>query len=432
MAQAKRPNLLLIMTDQQTHDAMSCAGNRWLKTPAMDSLASNGVRFAQTICAYPVCSPSRGSIFTSRMPHETGVRLNNGTIPASMPTMGEIFRDAGYKTVYGGKWHLPKTFDGMTGFEKLIGGSSQGKDMDAPLASACAKWLRAAPAEPFLMVASFMNPHDICEWIREHAGTHDYPEVKTYPPIPANWPVDPEEPACIQYHRTGKYDLMSEAVAIAAEWKPADMRKYVHDYYRMVEDVDMQIGILLAALREKGLEQNTVVIFVSDHGEGMCAHKWAQKASFYEESVRVPMIISGPGIARKGAVDNRTLASLTDILPTFCDYAGIAPPKTIHGVSLKPVVEGRPIVREFAVSELRYGSAEREGRMLRSTRFKYVVFNSGARPEQLFDLSIDPGETLNVARDASYAPILKQHRDQLKRWIAETNDDFQTPIKEHV
>jgi len=424
----KRPNLLLIMTDQQTHDALSCAGNKWVKTPAMDSLAANGVRFAQTICAYPVCSPSRGSIFTSRMPHETGVRLNAKAIADGIPTMGEIFRDAGYKTVYGGKWHLPKSFDGMTAFEKLIGGSGQGKDMDAPLAAACAKWLRNAPAEPFLMVASFMNPHDICEWIREHEGTHEYPDTASHPPIPANLAVDPDEPACIQYHRTAKYDLMSQAVAIASQWREADVRKYLHDYYRMVEDVDKQISILLDALREKKLDQNTIVIFVSDHGEGMCAHRWAQKASFYEESVRVPMIISGPGI--KPRVDNQTLASLTDILPTFCDYAGIPAPKPIRGASLRKAIEGQPINRKFQVSELRYADETREGRMLRSAKYKYVVFNSGARPEQLFDLSKDPGETLNLARDKSAVAVLKQHRAMLASWIAETKDDFQSAIKE--
>jgi arylsulfatase A-like enzyme len=430
MGASSRPNLLLILTDQQTHDALSCAGNKWLKTPAMDSLAASGVRFAQTICPYPVCSPSRGSIFTSRMAHETGVRVNGKAIAAGIPTMGDIFRSAGYKTVYGGKWHLPKAFDGMTGFEKLIGGSGQGKDMDAPLASACAKWLRAAPAEPFLMVASFMNPHDICEWIRQHAGTHDYPEAAGYPPVPANLAVDPDEPECIQYHRTAKYDLMSQAVAIASEWRAADVRKYLHDYYRMVEDVDRQIGIVLAALREKKLDQNTIVIFASDHGEGMCGHRWAQKASFYEESVRVPMMISGPGIAGRGVVENKTLASLTDILPTFCDYAGISAPKVLRGASLRPAIEGRPLARKFAVSELRYGDETREGRMLRTARHKYIVFNSGARPEQLFDLSGDPGETRNLVHEKSAAPILKQHRDLLRKWIAETHDDFLSPIKD--
>ncbi len=425
MGAAPRPNLLLILTDQQTHDAVSCSGNPWLRTPAMNSLAAHGVRFLQTICTYPVCSPSRSSIFTGRMPHETGVRNNAKAVAAGIPTMGEIFRQAGYKTVYGGKWHLPRPFEGMTGFDKLIGGAGQGRDMDAPLAGACAKWLRNAPPEPFLMVASFMNPHDICEWIRQHPGSQDYPEVSQYPPVPANLAVDPDEPEAIQYHRGQGYDLMSQAVGIAAKWRDADVRKYLHDYYRMVEEVDRQIDVLLAALREKKLDQNTVIVFSSDHGEGMCGHRWAQKASFYEESVRVPLVIAAPG--KQPRVDRRTLASLTDILPTFCDYAGISPPPEIRGTSLRPAVEGRPLSRKFAVSELRYADETREGRMLRTARHKYIVFNSGARPEQLFDLSIDPGEKCNLAREKSAEAVLRQHRKLLRGWIAETGDDFVIP-----
>ncbi len=426
MGAAARPNLLLILTDQQTHDALSCAGNGWLKTPAMDSLAANGVRFTQTICPYPVCSPSRSSIFTGRMPHETGVRNNAKAIVDGMPTMGEIFRNAGYKTVYGGKWHLPKSFDGMTAFDKLIGGSALGKHMDAPLSSACAKWLRAAPAEPFLMVASFMNPHDICDWIRQHEGNHEYPEVNSYPPVPTNLEVDPAEPECIQYHRSEGYDLMSQAVGIAAKWRSADVRKYLHDYYRMVEEVDRQIGLVLSALREKKLDQNTIIVFASDHGEGMCGHRWAQKAAFYEETVRVPMIISGPGIRK--AVDSQSLASLTDILPTLCDYAGVKPPKDMRGSSLRPALGGRPLQRNFAVSELRYADETREGRMLRTARHKYVAFNSGARPEQLFDLTADPGETRNLVSEKAWQKILNQHRKLLSSWIKETHDDFVVPV----
>ena len=196
--EGKQVALLLILTDQQTHNAMSNAGNPWLKTPAMDSLARTGTRFAETICPYPVCSPSRGSIFTGRMPHETGVRVNGKAIVPGMATMGEVFRKAGYQTVYGGKWHLPKSFDGMTSFEKLIGGSGQGKDMDEPLAATCAEWLRRRPSGPFLMVASFMNPHDICQWIRDHPGAHEYPDIGQYPPAPGNMAFDPLEPEAMQ------------------------------------------------------------------------------------------------------------------------------------------------------------------------------------------------------------------------------------------
>ena len=429
---AQRPNLLLILTDQQSHSALSCTGNPWLKTPAMDSLAASGVRFAETICPYPVCSPSRSSVFTGRMPHETGVRGNQQAIVAGMPTMGEIFRGAGYQTVYGGKWHLPKSFDGMTAFDKLIGGSSQGGDMDGPLASTCAQWLRGKPRDPFLMVASFMNPHDICEWIRQHPGTRDYPEIDRYPPAPGNMAVDPNEPEFIQYHRNSGHDRMSEGVGIAALWRRDDVRRYLHDYYRLVEDVDRQIGVLLAALRETKLDRKTIILLTADHGEGMGGHRWVQKASFYEESVRVPLIISGPGIPRRAAVDRHSLASLIDVLPTFCDYAGIAAPKDVRGTSLRPALEGSPLSRKFAVSELRYGDAKREGRMLRTAHTKYVVFNGGARPEQLFDLTVDPGETQSLAHSAAAGPVLREHRDLLRGWITETHDDFPLPMKDHA
>jgi choline-sulfatase len=236
----------------------------------------------------------------------------------------------------------------------------------------------------------------------------------------------------MQYHRTAKYDAMSQAVGIAAEWRSGDVRKYLHDYYRLVEDVDRQIGLLLAALRETKLDEKTLVIFAADHGEGMNAHRWVQKAAFYEESVRVPLIVSGPGIPRRATVERHSLASLTDILPTFCDYAGIAPPKDQRGTSLRPAIDGRPLQRKFAVSELRYGDEKREGRMLRTARHKYIVFNGGARPEQLFDLSADPGETCNLARDKAAVALLRQHRDLLRGWITETRDDFMIPTKENA
>lgn len=418
---ARRPNILLILTDQQTHDAWSGASNPWLRTPAMDSLAARGTSFSHAICPYPVCSPSRSSIFTGRMPHETQVMVNGKPVVAGMPTMGEIFQAAGYETVYGGKWHLPKSFDGMTSFRKLIGGSSQGKDMDAPLANTCADWLRqrSAVGDPFLMVASFMNPHDVCEWIRQHKGHREHADLRKYPPAPANMAAGRDEPEVIQYHRTAGYDLMSQAVGIASEWQRDDFRQYLHDYYRMVEAVDSEIGRVLKALEDGGHASNTLVLFASDHGEGMGGHRWVQKASFYEESVRVPLILAGPGI-QAGSVRTE-LASLTDLLPTMCDAAGIQTPKDLRGASLL-----KPVARPWMVSELRYGTEDREGRMLRGSRYKYVVFNSGARPEQLFDLEMDPGETHNLATSAT--GLRDEHRGMLRNWLSQTGDSFRMPV----
>lgn len=426
-AAVDRPNFLLIITDQQTHNAMSCAANPWLKTPAMDALAARGTRFSAAYCTYPVCSPSRGSIFTGRMPHETGVRLNGQAVREGIPTLGEIFRNAGYETVYGGKWHLPRSFDGMTAFTRLIGGHGLGAKMDQPLADTSAAWLRASPKQPFFHAASFMNPHDVCDWIRRHPGSRHHASPDRFPPAPANMAVDPLEPEAIQFHRRAGYDLMSQAVGIASSWRRDDIRHYIHDYYRMVEDVDRCAGQVLDALRETGLERNTVVAFVSDHGEGLGGHLWAQKASLYEESARIPLILAGPGI-RAGHTEYATLASLADLAPTFCDYAGIPIPEDVRGVSLRPVLEhGRPLSRAFVAGELLYQDQTREGRMIRTARHKYVVFNGGARPEQLFDLDTDPGEVLNLAARPEGQAELDRHRALLRAWIRETRDDFKMP-----
>jgi arylsulfatase A-like enzyme len=416
----QRPNILLIMTDQQTHDAWSGASNPWLRTPAMDSLAARGTTFSEAICPYPVCSPSRSGIFTGRMPHEAGVMVNGKPIASGMATMGEVFRAGGYETVYGGKWHLPKSFDGMTSFEKLIGGSGQGKDMDAPLATTCAGWLRKRTSrEPFFMVASFMNPHDVCEWIRQHKGHRDHPNLRKYPHAPVNMAIDPNEPEPVRYHRREGYDLMSQAVGIASEWQRDDFRQYIHDYYRMVEAVDLEVGRVLKALDESGLAKNTVVAFCSDHGEGMGAHRWVQKAAFYEPSVRVPLMLAGPGIP--AGVVRSELANLTDLMPTFCDLAGIQRPGDLRGIGL---TKDDLSSRSFVVSELRYGTEDREGRMVRTKRYKYMAFNNGPNAEQLFDLELDPGETFNLVRQAG--TVLEDHRALLKGWLSKTDDGFRT------
>jgi arylsulfatase A-like enzyme len=428
LAPGERPNILLLMTDQQGVTAVSAHGNRYLRTPAMDSLAASGVSFTESYSTYPVCSPARSSWFTSRMPHETGVRSNGLPIAAGIPTLGELFRRHGYHTVYGGKWHLPRSFGEPPGFEYLIGGSNLGAKMDEPLASACVEFLSKTPREPFLLVASFMNPHDVCSWIREHPGTRTYPDLTKFPPAPGNLAVDPDEPEHMQHHRYGGIDLMSQGVGIAAHWKRDDFRFYLHDYYRLVEDVDRQIGRVLAALRQSRLAQKTFVLLTSDHGEGQGAHRWVQKAAFWEETAKVPMIIAGWGVQRRGVVDHRALVSGLDILPTVCDYAGVPAPEIVRGRSLRAAIDGAAFDRPFVVSEVRYGDASREGRMLRTARYKYVVFNGGSRPEQLFDLELDPGEVLNLARRPEAAPLLTQHRQLLAAWIRETQDDFRPPV----
>jgi len=166
----------------------------------------------------------------------------------------------------------------------------------------------------------------------------------------------------------------------------------------------------------------------TDHGEGMGSHRWGQKLAFWEETAKVPLIVSGAGVRRRGAVDSRTLVSGLDILPTLCDFAGIPAPPAARGLSLRPVCDGVEFKRPFVVSELcEYGEPTHQGRMLRTARHKYIVFNGGARPEQLFDLQSDPGELYNLAWRSEAKAELSRHRNLLKSWINETADDFKMP-----
>ncbi len=436
VAAARRPNVLVIMTDQQSNSAMSAAGNPWLRTPAMDSIAAAGVSFTESYCTYPLCSPSRSSLWTSRMPHETGVRNNGAPIPEAMPHLGQLFSKAGYRAAYAGKWHLPN--NNVTGFEQLtrkIGQTSEkdlapGAKNDPGVTDACVEFL-GKQKDPFLLVASFINPHDVCQFIRAHEGSRaPYADVAKYPPAPENMGVDPDEPEFIQYHRTNNQNLGSNAVWIMSQWNRDDMRFYLHSYYRLVEDVDRQVGRVLDALRKSGQFDNTLIVFTADHGEGQGRHRWAQKLGFYEEPVKVPFSIAGPGIKQRGAWDRRTLVSGLDVVPTVCDYAGVKPPALMRGRSLRSAIEGKPLDRAFVVSELsEYDEKEHQGRMLRTARYKYVVFNGGKRPEQLFDLQFDPGEVCNLAAGAGAKAVLGEHRDLLARWVKDTNDDFRFPSK---
>ena len=198
----RRPNVLIITTDQQRVDAMSAVGNKWVKTPHMDSLAAHGVYFTKSYCPYPLCSPSRASLHTGRTPHEIGVDRNTVPIDPAMPLSGQVFRAAGYDTGYAGKWHMPDVYpsDGIAGFEVLNNTTRQGKlahDVDEATMNAAIEFLKRKHDKPFLLVVSFINPHDICLLAGEDSPLLDEvwkryqpPADAELPPLPANFGED--------------------------------------------------------------------------------------------------------------------------------------------------------------------------------------------------------------------------------------------------
>jgi len=430
-AAPKQPNVLVIITDQQQAGMMSCSGNPWLKTPAMDSLAANGTRFQRAYAVNPVCIPSRTGMFTGHTPARLGIESNGDIgkvrIPAAIHEqgVGKAFNKAGYEAVFAGKVHVVGGV-GKLGFNALDGGMG-----DAGTATACATFLKQPRDKPFLLVASFVNPHDICYlWKggKKGAGNdnaniaHAKANVaaamkrpdgvseeeffaKHCPPLPANF--DPQQDAP---------DALSQGTDKRSE---EQWRQYRWAYHRLTEQVDREIGRVLQALREAGLEENTLVVFTSDHGDMAGSHRHRNKGRFYEESAGVPFIVSLKGVTKPGLVDEKNLVSTgMDLIPTLCDYAGIKPPADLPGRSVRALAEGRPVEawRSYVVSETS------GGRMVCSGRYKYCVYAEGERREQLVDLEKDPGEMKNLAADPAHAEVLASHRQFLREWVV-TNQD---------
>ncbi len=431
----KKPNILFIFTDQQTLKAMSAMGNPYLRTPAMDGLASQGVRFTQSYCTSPVCSPSRSSLITSRMPHETGVIYNDTAPDSSIMNMGEIFRKAGYNTVWAGKWHLPESYPQNTRTEvrgfRLLPFLEPGKISglgdytDTPLADAVVKYLKSSAREPFLLAVSFHNPHDICAFAGNPGAFPAPLNVQSTPPLPDNFSINPDEPEFIRDCRDRTY--YGNELNMARDFSPEMWRQYLFQYDRMTERVDREIGKIITALESRGLDQNTLIIFTSDHGDGQAAHHWAAKLSFYQETVNVPLIVTWFGKTPVDVTDREHLVTGLDILPTMMDYAGLEIPGNLEGRSLRTIIEHPDTTwRRFVVSELAPDprNPSRTGRMITDGRFKYNVYSYGRRNEQLFDLANDPGEERNLAYDPVYKETKMKLRIQMERSMKRTGDTF--------
>jgi choline-sulfatase len=431
-----KPNILIIMTDQQSGESMSFnMGSKYLQTPNMDYLANHGVSFTNAYSANPLCIPSRSSIFTGRYPHELGIQSNVDKMidPLEFPALGAIFKNAGYETGYVGKWHLPydRNKPDSHGFTYLPERKGNGTDSLSP--GLAAKFLEMKHQNPFFLVVSFMNPHNICQWPRGQrlpdGAIGDPPPADQCPPLRTNALPSKNETDIMQLMRIS---VQKSPMFPVGDFTDGKWRQYIWAYYRMIEKVDGEIGKVLRSLRESGLDKNTLIIFLSDHGDCQGAHRWNQKTVFYEEASKVPFIISFTGL--KPRKSDYLVQTGIDLMPTLCEFAGIPIPENIRGVSLKQL-----ITDEIALPERKYivvsdhlvqGEAVNgqkptpEGRMLRNKQFKYWIYNEGNQKETLYDLQNDPGEMNNLVNDPKFSKELKNCRSQLLEWAKKYNDPY--------
>lgn len=421
----RKPNILFIMVDQQTASALGCAGNPHVHTPALDALAARGVRFERAYVTQPLCMPCRSSLQTGRYPHEIGVLCNNMDMRGEFPMLGSLMADAGYENTYIGKWHVG------TSFEKA-GYTGEASDFrpDDRKTAAAVSFLRGIHEKPFFLTVSFMNPHNVCQLARGQE-LPDGPigaapeDLDALPPLPDNFALPEHEPSVIREEQRKHPEIYPTAT-----WDELQWRQYLWGYYRLVEKVDAEISVVLETLGKSKYADNTFVVFVSDHGEGIAMHHWNQKQVLYDPCTRVPLILAGPGIAGQ-QVCSELVSTGLDIPATLLELAGGEAPSSMRGRSLYPLVSKKATTldRPYVVAETMFARGDEykgpRGRMLRTDRYKYCVYERGDQREQLFDMEADPGETINLAVKAEHQDTLNQHRQRVAQWAVETSDtDF--------
>jgi choline-sulfatase len=429
-----RPNLLIVMSDQHSPHVLGCSGDPVVRTPRLDALAARGVRFEGTYCAAPLCVPSRMTWLTGRSASDLNCWINDFEDSAT-PTFAHALSLTGYDTVLCGRMHFEGP-DQRHGFTRRLVGDVTGAARDArtPLFEgripehtngqtwesvrdsgpgrssyiaydeavtrrACAylgERAKAAEGGPFCLVVGYVLPHN--PYICPQELLDEYMDRVTVPAVP---PEELEElhPAMKEWRRVRGVDLLSAD----------DLRRARAAYYGLVTMMDGNIGILLDALQENGLAEETVVLYLSDHGEMLGEHGLWWKENFYEASVRVPMLWFWPGAFAQGAeVD--AVTSLLDVAPTLLELAGADQLPGARGRSLRPLLEkGRapedwPNVAFAEMHPRRLWPAK----MVRAGEWKLNHYHGFDRP-QLFDLRNDPEERHDLGRSADHAQV----RDRL-------------------
>ena len=433
---SERPNILMIVSDQLAQRAVHAYGHPRAVTPNLDALAARGRRFAHTYTPCPICMPARASFWTGRSPHETGVTHNGRDlhIPPDMATLGTAFSAAGYTCAHFGKGH---DMGGLRGFGIRDGGRESvdepapwpwqyESEEDRAATRMTVDFLRDHRDGPFLAVADLNNPHEICLWVGDHAMAHDdEPLDRPLPALPPNFRDADRDarPLAVRFNCCANF-----RVAQTQGWTEENYRHYLAAYDRYVARMDLEAGRILAALAQRPDAERTLVILFADHGDAMTSHGLVTKAAhFYEEVVRVPLILAGPGIAADGACQEGPLVSLIDVVPTLCDWAGIDAPPALPGRSLLPWLGASPPVdddRKCVVSTWRGdGEVLAPARMLRTRRFKYMHYLED-NAEELYDLERDPWETRNLAGDKRWRTVRDEHRDLLRDTCAATGDAY--------
>lgn len=434
MAGQRGPNILVIMADEHAAWASGAYGHPFIQMPNMDALAGRGVTFDAAYCNSPLCAPSRAAFMTGRLAHSVGAWNNGLVLSSDLPTWAHYLSAAGYQTVLTGKQHFVGP-DQRHGFELRLGGEVHSTRtrpwsyVTAPGGPVLSHYIKAEPgrnrwiehdyemtehatgflrgegrdaSRPFALCVSLFAPHFPFQ-VEEQYWQRYWPALADLPEVPEGY-VDRLHPAW-----RAQYDLYR-----VADLDETQIRRARAAYYGLCSFLDDQIGRLLGALEVSGHAEDTLIVYTTDHGEHLGQHGLWLKKTFFEESVRVPLIVAGPGLPRgerRGQV-----VSLVDLAAALVEWGGGAVPSDFDGRSLAGVARDtkQPWV-DLAISE-HIGTDElmllpevqiagQPRRMIRLGRYKLNYFQDAA-PE-LYDLEADPGEWRDLAADPAYASVVR-------------------------
>lgn len=427
---SEKPNIIVFFTDQQRWDTCGCYGNPMGLTPNLDGLARRGVRFENAFTCQPVCGPARACLQTGRYATANGVFTNGIPLPHDQPLLARCLSDTGYDVGYIGKFHLSDVrtdpvergtragYDGFWEAADVLEFTSrpyEGRIFDVDdkpiefnglyrthfLTDRAIRFLDIERSEPFFLFLSYIEPHFQND-MRHFVGPDGSKQRYANPWVPE--------------------DLRG---------KPGDWYEELPDYYGCVASLDDCLGRVVQHLEATGRLANTVIVFTSDHGCHFCTRNNEYKRSCHESSIRIPMVVAGPGFSGGTVIEQ--LVSLIDLPPTLLDAASVDRPETFAGRSMLPLAAGE---REDWPDEVFVQISETEvGRAIRTEQWKYSVFAPEKDPwmdpgsdvyveRYLYDLKADPHESVNlIGREGYYREVADELMERLKKRMVAAGEE---------
>ena len=444
----KQPNVVLIISDQWSKSIADGSGENknGVFTPGIDELAKEGVRFENNYSSYPLCCPARSSMFTGCMPHETHI-IDNQEIQKQkgffrpneeLKTLGETLKEHGYDTAYFGKEHAAGFgYKGMDELGTLLfsGGGclAEGSLYDQIFTNDSIRYLNQKHEKPFYMVLSLINPHDMCKALGGPVADATIADAAQFCRTDDELYLRGQMRAGLPENFDSKFE---KGMIPDKDWMFKDLAKMDEDHWKrnistydlLIEKTDLYVQRVNNELKRLGLEDNTIVIFTTDHGDMMGGHGIIGKTNMYEESSATHLIIKYKDVIKPLTVNKNALSNTIDLMPTILDLCGIEIPNTVKGQSLKEECMGINTHKfEETYSENSYS------RMLRYKNYKYVISNIyGERYDILFDLEKDPLETTNIYNQEGYEEISKEVNQKLEAYLERegisTHFDLQHPF----